>query len=65
MIFPIKIRSVRSLVVFRQYYFFLLVEKSIDSLKEKTKNPDKENFFKKRKTNSRHAGIQSKIYQKK
>ena len=39
---------------------------SIDSLKEKTKKPDKVNsFFKKRKTNSRHAGIQSQIYQKK
>ena len=45
---------------------FLLVPKSIDSLKEKTKKPDKVNsFFKKRKTNSRHGGIQSKIYQKK
>ena len=46
--------------------FFLLVPKSIDSLKEKTEKTDKVNsFFKKRKANSRRAGIQSKIYQKK
>ena len=46
--------------------FFLLVPKSIDSLKEKTEKTDKVNsFFKKRKNNSGHAGIQSKIYQKK
>ena len=45
---------------------FLFDPKSIDSLKEKTKKPNKVNsFFKKRKTNSRYAGIQSKIYQKK
>ena len=45
---------------------FLLVPKSIDSLKEKAKKPDEVNyFFNKRKTNSRHAGIQRKIYQKK
>ena len=50
----------------RALLLFLLVSKSIDSLKEKTKKPNKVNsFFKKRKTNSRHAGIQSKIYQKK
>ena len=51
---------------FSTVLLFLLVPKSIGSLKEKTKKPDKVNsFFKKRKTNSRHAGIQSKIYQKK
>ena len=51
---------------FSTVLFFLLVPKSIDSLKEKTEKTDKVNsFFKKRKTNSRHAGIQSKIYQKK
>ena len=51
---------------FSTVLFFLLVPKSIDSLKQKTEKPDKVNsFFKKRETNSRHAGIQSKIYQKK
>ena len=51
---------------FSTVLFFLLVPKSIDSLKEKKEKTDKVNsFFKKRKTNSRHAGIQSKIYQKK
>ena len=51
---------------FSTVLLFLIVPKSIDSLKEKTEKPDKVNsFFKKRKTNSRHAGIQSKIYQKK
>ena len=51
---------------FSTVLFFLLVPKSIDSLKEKTEKTDKVNyFFKKRKTNFRHTGIQSKIYQKK
>ena len=51
---------------FSTVLLFLLVPKFIGSLKEKTEKPDKVNsFFKKRKTNSRHAGIQSKIYQKK
>ena len=51
---------------FSTVLLFLPVRKSIDSLKGKTKKPDKLNsFFKKRKTNSRHAGIQSKIYQRK
>ena len=51
---------------FSTVLFFLLVPKSIDSLKEKTEKTNKVNsFFKKRKANSRHAGIQSKIYQKK
>ena len=51
---------------FSTVLFFLLVPKSIDSLKEKTEKTDKVNsFFKKRKANSRRAGIQSKIYQKK
>ena len=50
---------------FSTVLLFLLVPKSIGSLKEKTKKPDKVNsFFKKRKTNSRHAGIQSKILSK-
>ena len=45
---------------------FLLVPKSVDSWKENKEKTDKVNsYFKKRKTNSRHAGIQSKIYQKK
>ena len=51
---------------FSTVLLFLLDPKSIDSLKENTKKPNKVNsFFKKRKTNSRYAGIQSKIYQKK
>ena len=51
---------------FSTVLLFLFVPKSIDSLKEKTKKRDNLNsFFKKRKTNSRHPGIQSKIYQKK
>ena len=49
---------------FSTVLFFPLVPKSIDSLKEKTEKSDKANsfFFKKRKTNSIHAGIQSKKY---
>ena len=51
---------------FSKVLFFLFVAKFIDSFKEKTEKTDKVNsFFKKRKTNSKHAGIQSKIYQKK
>ena len=51
---------------FSTVLFFLLVPKSIDSFKEKTEKTDKVNsFFKKRKTNFRHTGIQSEIYQKK
>ena len=51
---------------FSTVLFFLLVPKSIDSLKEKTEKTDKVNsFFKNRKTNSRHARIKSKIYHKK
>ena len=51
---------------FSTVLLFLLVPKSIDSLKQNTKKLDKENyFFKKGKTNSKHAWIQSKIYQKK
>ena len=49
---------------FSTVLFFLLLPKSIDSLKEKTENKVN-SFFKKRKTSSRHAGIHSKIYQKK
>ena len=45
---------------------FLLVPKSGYSLKEQTEKTDKVNsVFLKRKTNSSHARIQSKIYQKK
>ena len=55
-----------ALWLFFHSIIFLLVPKSIDSLKEKTEKTDKVNsFFKKRKANSRRAGIQSKIYQKK
>ena len=51
---------------FSTVLFFLLVPKSINSLKEKTEKTDKLNsFFKKRKTSSRHTRIQSKIYEKK
>ena len=47
---------------FSTVLLFLLVPKSIDSLKEKTEKTGKVNsFFKKRKTKSKHAGIQSKI----
>ena len=63
MVFPIKIDFVSSLV-FWTVLIFLLVPKSIDYLKKK-KSDKVNSFFKKRKTNSRHAGIQSKIYQKK
>ena len=38
--------------------FFLLIPESSDSWKEQTEKTDKVNsFFKKRKINSRHAGI--------
>ena len=53
---------------FSTVLLILLVPKSIDSIKEKTKNSIRYTPFflkKKRKTSSRHAGIQSKIYQKK
>ena len=53
---------------FSTVLLILLVPKSIDSIKEKTKNSIRYTpffFKKKRKTSSRHAGIQSKIYQKK
>ena len=50
---------------FSTVLFFLLAPKSIDSLKEKTEKTEKVNsFFKNRKTNFRHAGIRSKLYQK-
>ena len=51
---------------FSTVLFFVFLPKSIDSLKDKTEKTNKLNyFFKKRKTNFRHTGIQSKIYQKK
>ena len=63
--FPSKSTQL-ALWLFFHSIIFLLVPKSIDSLKEKTEKTDKVNsFFKKRKANSRRAGIQSKIYQKK
>ena len=58
-----KIYPVSSQVVFPQYD---CVPKSGDSLKEKKEKTNKVNsFFKKRKFDSRDAGIQRKIYQKK
>ena len=56
-------KSTLRALCFSKVLLFLLVPKFIDSLKEKTKNPDKvDSFVKKRKTNSRHGGTQSKIY---
>ena len=58
-----KIYSVSSQVVFPQYD---CVPKSGDSLKEQKEKINKVNsFFKKIKFNSRDAGIQRKLYQKK
>ena len=54
-----------SQVVFLQYYCFLLVAKSGDSLKKQTEKTDRVNSFLKKKINFRHAGIKSKIYQSK
>ena len=51
---------------FSTVLLFLLVPKSVGSLKQQTEKIDKVNsVFLKRKINSRHAGIQSKIYKKK
>ena len=51
---------------FSTVLLFLLVPKSVGSLKQQTEKIDKVNsVFLKRKINSRHTGIQSKIYKKK
>ena len=56
--------TLRALAGFPQYYFFYFF-KIYWSLKRKKKTDKVNPFLKKGKTNSRHAGIQSKIYQKK
>ena len=64
MAFPIKIHYTSSLVVFSQYYL-CTCSKVYWFLKRKSK---KNSFLKKKKkkekTNSSHAGIQSKIYER-
>ena len=63
--FPTK-STLRALWLFFHSITFSTCSKIYWFLKRKNKKPDKVNsFFKKRKTNSRHAGIQSKINQKK
>ena len=61
-LFPSK-STIQVLWLFFHSITFVLVPKYIDSLKGKAK---KTPFFlkKKRKTNSSHAGIQSKIYER-